>query len=88
MHVHVDVVVADEGGVGHQTAVLLDDDRVQRQLEAGHVPVREQVVELEVGDAELVHVAGGDQVGDGLRLVLPGRAHGLHDGGLLLEGRG
>ena len=60
--------------------VHLDDHGVVLAVEPGHVPVREQVVELEVGRAEVVDVAGDDEVRHGLRLVLPGGAHGLHDG--------
>ena len=76
--VDVDVVVADEGRVGDQTVVLLDHHGVELEIEAGHVPVGEQVVELEVGRAELVDIACHDQVGHGLSLVGPGGAKGLH----------
>ena len=78
LHVDVDVVVADEGGVRGEPAVHLDDDGIVLEVEPGHVPVREQVVELEVGCAELVDVAGDDEVRHGLGLVAGGGAHGLH----------
>ena len=76
--VDVDVVVPDEGRVGDERAVLLDDNGVQLDVEPGHVPVREKIVELEVGRAELVDVARNDQVCDSLSLVGPGGSHRFH----------
>ena len=78
MDVHVDVVVADERRVRGEPVVLFDHQGVARQVETGHVPVGVEVVELEIGRAELVDVAGDDEVRHGLSLVLAGRAHRRH----------
>ena len=61
MDVDVDVVVADERGVGDDHVSFDDHDRVLLEVEPGHVPVGEEVVELEVGGAELVDVARDDE---------------------------
>jgi hypothetical protein len=68
----VGVVVVVEDPVGGYPAVRrLGDPCVLLEREAGARPVREEVVQLEVRRAELVHVEGDDEVGDrlGVRAV-------------------
>jgi hypothetical protein len=74
MHVDVGVVAAYEGGVRDDHLAVLDDDRVLRELEAGPVPVRQEVVELEVGLPDLLDVACDDEFGDRLRILVRGSA--------------
>jgi hypothetical protein len=76
MDVDVHVIAADEAPVGQDPLPVRDDDRVAREIEAGHVPVGQQVVELEVGLPELRHVARDDEVRNGLRVVRAGRPRG------------
>jgi hypothetical protein len=74
MDVDVRVVASDERRVGDDAPVRRDDAGVLGEVEARGAPVREQVVELEVGRAVLVDVARDHELGDRLRVVERRRA--------------
>ena len=81
-------VPESDGGLGASTVVfgrvvwvavkpeVTRDDRVAIEIEAGSVPVGEEVVELEVRRAELLDVARDHEVGDRLRIHPRRRARG------------
>jgi hypothetical protein len=70
-----DVVALGEGRVRGDSLAVEHEQGVLLETEAGAIPVGEEVVELEVGRAELVDVTRDDELRDRL-CVVPGRRAG------------